>query len=482
MANVSSSSAPWHHRAMRSWRCWFLGSVVLLVLGCTRPVPGVCCLDAADCASIGVSDPERPCTEGLACVNNACVVPSCSTDGCSAEAPVCDIGLDVCTGCMGLADCDQFDKQVCDTASGACVACLAANDCDAATPFCDANTCRGCRLDSECESGACDDETGGCVAESSSVYVSPTGTNQGDCSQAAPCATVVFVAGRTTSVRNHIVLLQGRYAQNAVLSSLVTQASFIFLHGGDSDFGDASLVDGTPLVDIQLPSLIRNLRIINQPNATSINVNTGTRVEHVRLENSGGFSVIGTATIVDSQILNPNEQGIRFTGTVTLDRITITGGTVGVESNIAGSMIDATNLMISRTSGLGINLPGSSGVLRFSTIADVGTDAGTGPRAVVCNAGLMVQSTIVWAPGNGTVRVAIGGGPSDCPRTSTIVGPTPVTGASNDDPRFVNPSSGDYHLGEGSPARDAIDTGPPFDFEGEARPKGSRFDLGADEF
>lgn len=461
---------------MRFW-CW----CVVALAACTKPNPEVCCLDAADCASIGVSDPERTCAEGLACVNNACVVPSCSTDGCSAEAPVCDIGLDVCTGCTGPADCDQFSTKVCDTQSGACVGCLTSGDCDTGTPVCEANACRGCHLDSECQTGACDDDTGTCVSETSSVYVSPTGINQGDCGQASPCATVVFAATKTTAVRNHIVLLQGRYAQNAVINSQVTQTPFLFVHGGGSDFGDASLVDGTPLIDVQLPSLIRNLKIVNQPNATSININTGSRVEHVRLENSGGFSAIGTATIVDSQVLNPNEHGIRFTGTITLDRITISGGTVGVESNVAGSMIDATNLLVSRTSGLAVNLPGTNGVIRFSTIADAGMDAGSGPRAVVCNVGLLIQSTIIWAPGNGTVRAAIGGGPSDCPRSSTIVGPTPVAGASNDDPQFVNASAGDYHLGQGSPARDAIDSGPAFDFENEARPKGLRFDLGADE-
>ncbi len=95
---------------MQSWRCWCL-SVLFTWIGCTKPNPGVCCLDSADCASIGVNDPARPCSDGLACVNNACVVPSCSTDGCSAEAPVCDITTDVCTGCTGAMDCSETSAQ-----------------------------------------------------------------------------------------------------------------------------------------------------------------------------------------------------------------------------------------------------------------------------------------------------------------------------------------------------------------------------------
>jgi hypothetical protein len=64
---------------------------------------------------------------------------------------------------------------------------------------------------------------------------------------------------------------------------------------------------------------------------------------------------------------------------------------------------------------------------------------------------------------------------------NVITGPTVVAGASNTDPMFVNLAQNDYHLAAGSPARDAVDTGPATDFEGDARPQGARFDIGADE-
>lgn len=51
----------------------------------------------------------------------------------------------------------------------------------------------------------------------------------------------------------------------------------------------------------------------------------------------------------------------------------------------------------------------------------------------------------------------------------------------NLDPVFVNANGGDFHLSGGSPARDAVNTGPALDFEGDRRPQGVRFDLGADE-
>jgi fibronectin-binding autotransporter adhesin len=50
------------------------------------------------------------------------------------------------------------------------------------------------------------------------------------------------------------------------------------------------------------------------------------------------------------------------------------------------------------------------------------------------------------------------------------------------DPLFVNPARDDYHLQAGSPAIDAgVDAGIAMDIDGEVRPQGSGFDIGADE-
>jgi hypothetical protein len=74
-------------------------------------------------------------------------------------------------------------------------------------------------------------------------------------------------------------------------------------------------------------------------------------------------------------------------------------------------------------------------------------------------------------------RVPIDG----CNLSSTIAGPTSVPGATNVYPSFVDTSTRDYHLAPGSPARDVIDTGPSLDIEGNARPQGVRYDIGAYE-
>jgi hypothetical protein len=51
------------------------------------------------------------------------------------------------------------------------------------------------------------------------------------------------------------------------------------------------------------------------------------------------------------------------------------------------------------------------------------------------------------------------------------------------DPLFLNPDYGDYHIGEASAARDAgVPSGVTIDIDGDPRPDGLGWDLGADEF
>jgi len=62
---------------------------------------------------------------------------------------------------------------------------------------------------------------------------------------------------------------------------------------------------------------------------------------------------------------------------------------------------------------------------------------------------------------------------------------TIVTGTVNiwGDPAFVSPDRGDYHIGPGSAARDAgVNAGVTGDIDGDARPQGSSYDIGADEY
>jgi hypothetical protein len=71
------------------------------------------------------------------------------------------------------------------------------------------------------------------------------------------------------------------------------------------------------------------------------------------------------------------------------------------------------------------------------------------------------------------------------------IGCIEASGNISDDPLFVNPAGGDFHLGDSSPCIDTgIDPVPTyipsgyveFDFDGDARPYGAGWDIGADEW
>src|SRR5262249_4109257 len=124
----------------------------------------------------------------------------------------------------------------------------------------------------------------------------------------------------------------------------------------------------------------------------------------------------------------------------------------------------------------GIEMSGVvAGSLDFVTIADTGTMSTVNAGLTCAAPTFQVRSSIIWTPGSN--RPAS----NACAFSSTIAGPMGVGGAMNTDPRFVSAVANDYHLNANSPAIDAVDVGPELDFEGDPRPRGDRFDLGADE-
>src|SRR3954468_5068253 len=143
-------------------------------------------------------------------------------------------------------------------------------------------------------------------------------------------------------------------------------------------------------------------------------------------------------------------------GQLDLDQGVFEGGSSAIQSTDIGTTVNITNTLAWGTSGVAFDLAPVSGTVASTTIADSGTDTGTGPRAFSCSSSLNVRSTIVWAPG-ASARAPIG----PCILASVIAGPTPVSGAMSVDPQFANSAAHDYHIVATSPARDAVDTGPP---------------------
>ncbi|HSJ99955.1 MAG TPA: choice-of-anchor Q domain-containing protein [Kofleriaceae bacterium] len=451
--------------------CLLLMAAALAAACSTTAAPGVCCIGPDDCGRLGLAE-DRPCPAGQACVDLHCVVPSCSTQGCAADAPVCDVTTDVCTGCTSSSDCSRFsDTDLCEPQTGACVECLAQADCTSAIePVCDGGSCRGCRLDTECPSGACGDD-GACVAETAIVYLHPAGQDIAPCLRGAPCREPQFAIRQTTVARNHVVMAPGAYTTQRVhITPADTSAAAVFIHGHGARLSDTSF-EG--LFSILIPTTVRDLKV-EYPSGQAF-VATQAVLERVHIHALIGFRTEGPVVMRDVSIdVTGAGTAIDNAGALVLDRGVLTGGAFGIRSD---GVVDITNLLVYGTSDTALELSSGRGSVSFTTVADSGSASSSagGIRCPITPNTVTVRSSIFWTPGS---RPAAGGA---CNFSSTIAGPVGAVGAMNLDPLFVDAAGRNYRLGLGSPARDMVDTGPAVDFEGDPRPQGARFDIGADE-
>jgi len=443
---------------------------------CTKPNPAVCCVSAEDCSSIGVSDTSRDCSAGLACQDHSCVEPTCTTSAdCSGNTPVCTNGT--CVACDAQNACPM--SELCKTDDGTCVACLTSTDCAAADPVCDAasNTCRSCKLDSECSSGACADD-GTCVPEDNIVYLDPAGTGAaGTCTRATPCNTLSLAIATANTLRNHIVLATGNYTDTAAtinISSVRTSAQTVVVHGAQSTLTAAA--GGEPIIFIDdVATTIQDVTFTGG----SVNVQTGTgsvTIARSTFENAQGvLAGSGLLTLVNVKIVAKAGRfgiGMNSTSHVKLEGGVLQGGVSAISDNNDGGNIDVTNMMVFGTTGTALDIANTTGAIRFSTIVG----APTAIAGLKCNLNFVVQSSIIWDLQSSAVPVT-----GACPISTSIVGPVPIAGSMSADPKFVDATNNDFHIAAGSPAIDLVPAGPTVDFEGDPRPQGPRFDVGADE-
>lgn len=457
-----------------SLRPSFLMLIAVVVSACgSKANSDVCCIGAADCAQFDLQE-DRPCADGLTCVNNDCVATSCETEGCPLEQPVCNVVSGQCEGCAGPDDClEDAATPVCNVDSGVCVGCVANGDCSGTTPICDDTQCRGCTDDVDCESGACGDD-GACVAEGDIAYVAPEGQDLPPCSREQPCYRVQY-AGRTLGgSRRHIVMAPGQYDNSHFLTSSPTLPSMV-LHGGGATISDAA---GDGLFIAALPIELRHLTLENTAGVTAI-FSFPSLLRDVRI--IGWLINDGTLTIADSRIEASIQVGIVNRGTLIVNRSEFVGGVSAISCG-DGSNLMLENVIVRGTTDVALDIGSATGAISFSTIAMTGAQAST-VRAARCSTttGFRIQNSILWTPEDPANPVGDLSTVENCVVAQSIAGPAAVAGNTDTDPLFVNPDAGDLRISNVSPAKDRLTTGPATDFEGNLRPSGSGFDLGADE-
>lgn len=92
----------------------------------------------------------------------------------------------------------------------------------------------------------------------------------------------------------------------------------------------------------------------------------------------------------------------------------------------------------------------ATGTVTLSTIVNgLATADTTVPSDVSCDASsnISITDSIVWNTGSQPIT-----SPNDCFFSTSIGGPTTITGATNVNPQFVDQANGNFHISSTSPA------------------------------
>lgn len=453
--------------------------VALVVTGCgTRKNPALCCNDAADCASVGLTEASE-CGDGLLCRGNQCVAESCtSSSECEGGAPFCSAAGLCAPTCDEDSQCPGFGGGAsdiyCDT--GACVACRTNADCASSTaPVCGADhACRGCEQDSECNSNVCS-STGACVEESAIVYLSPTGGDGGGCTKTAPCLHLSYAITQTSAARPIVTMTEGDYAENTSIN--IGEDYRIDIHGNGSAIAvgpvNATFINASNPIGITIRDLTIDDSGATAGNALQLDVGSLYDIDIIGGQHTSTGLFVGGQVDAHGLTIAGGATGITVNGALTLDRGSVRG-TVVAGINVNGSLVATNTLVVNGTATAIYATHAQSIKLSFSTLISTQVDGDVDCPDTNAN----VSDSIIWNP-NAMNHAGTSG---NCILTRSIVGPVPVAGAQATDPKFVNMAAGDYHLSASSPAIDFSPQGPPFDVDGDPRPQGTQFDIGADEY
>lgn len=240
--------------------------------------------------------------------------------------------LDAATGCVVDGDCATAEAPRCDVPTAACVGCLGDADCGEAAPVCGGaeRACRGCERDAECGGAVCLVGAGRCAARDAIAYAQRGGSDDGACTEEAPCATVGYAVAQARARGVQVVLLAGADIDAGDLTvrlfdGLVLQGDRTALRSAadpvvEADAAGTSWISG---IAIEPPGVERAL-VVRDAQVRGRSVQLAGAVEvtlgAVELEDS---TIRGTSLACDTGRLRVADS--------TLDRATIRATSCGLE-------------------------------------------------------------------------------------------------------------------------------------------------------
>ncbi|MGB0384043.1 MAG: right-handed parallel beta-helix repeat-containing protein [Ardenticatenaceae bacterium] len=193
-------------------------------------------------------------------------------------------------------------------------------------------------------------------------------------------------------------------------------------------------------------------------------VNNNLFLENFSESNGGAISLLGDAMIMSQNIFHRNQaqngSAIHIMyGTLTGSNNIISENVSPVESiYLSGGRLEAVHWTIANNGNYALTTEGDASASLTNSLVSGHSIAGLWGGNVTADSTLFYENGI------------------DCGGGATC------SNSVNGDPKFVNPTAGDYHLNIGSMAIDAgTNQGIAIDIDGQSRPMAKSYDLGADE-
>jgi hypothetical protein len=412
------------------------------------------------------------------------------SDCTSADQAICDLAAGRCRPCASDSECAQWDTHRPYCANQVCVQCRSHTDCIAAGGSCKGGSCVPCALDTDCASFRCmvpmGATTGACDDPKNYVYVKSGSTCPGSGTVAAP-----YCAGEVTQgfidasgSMNHALIVEpgSDYAAVTLNPSMPMTVNAIGV--GSPTLASLTVSNGGTMINLGLTGFVFSGSAGDGVSCSSSVAadQTALTLSQVKLENNPGYGLNSLKCHVEvdrAKVERNSLGGLFFTASNfrVMNAVVYLNGTNGPSS----------------TGGLYMSGTNSRALVINSSFALNQVMAGAGPAAgITCTAGAVVLNVALHGDVVEEVNTVCNVGNSAFVGASTVpngmgnrdlVGcpGSPYAGEMNDNLQPSSQASGYCSLVGGGAQTYLGAQAPSYDVDGNPRPLGSAFDIGAYE-